>query len=373
MNQNSTELLAELVRMRPVTEDVASVNRVTGKVTELLKAEGLYCTVEDFDGRKCLYASTVEGKVSDYLLNVHLDVVPAEEYQFEPEIKDGLMFGRGPADCLGSAVSVIQALCRLKGNVSVAAIFSTDEETGGSTTAGMVERGYSATISACVIDSAWGSITYAQKGILDILLRAVSPTGGGHSSAPWNFTNPIDMLLDGYQKFRAVWQNPSVDDQWHNTMAACVIRGGSAHNQIPDEATLQLNFRLIDAADREKILALVRETTGLEATELTYCPPVTSDVNNAEITRLREIVRKHLILRNEKADRYAKEPKKVPLDHDVPLIQMNGATDARALVDLNIPIVILGLDGAGVHTAHEYVVLDSIDIMSDILVEYCNG
>ena len=41
-----------------------------------------------------LYASTVSGKEADYILNAHMDVVPATDDQFEPRIEGDLMLAQ---------------------------------------------------------------------------------------------------------------------------------------------------------------------------------------------------------------------------------------------------------------------------------------
>ena len=88
--QEYLKLLEDLIRLRPVSEDVPAVNRATDLIRKFLAAKGLHCAVEELDGRKILYASNVPGKETDLLLNAHIDVVPAAyESQYEPEIKDG--------------------------------------------------------------------------------------------------------------------------------------------------------------------------------------------------------------------------------------------------------------------------------------------
>ena len=116
------------------------------------------------------------------------------------------------------------------------------EESGGSTTAYMVERGYGAKKIILILDAAPYGIAHAQKGIISLTLRANGK--GGHSSEPWALSNPIDLLVDGYVKLRAAW--PALPaDHWGDSMTPCIISGGQAFNQIPDTAEMVLNIRFI--------------------------------------------------------------------------------------------------------------------------------
>ena len=133
MNDNDTlALLETLIRTRPVTTDTARVNAATDVMHDFLESRGLFCREEELDGRRILYASNRENGTPEIILNSHLDVVPAEEEQFEPVVRDGKLFGRGACDCLGNAVCLTEILRKANGHV--AAVFSADEETGGRTT-----------------------------------------------------------------------------------------------------------------------------------------------------------------------------------------------------------------------------------------------
>jgi succinyl-diaminopimelate desuccinylase len=210
------EFLKELIRCRPVSADVEQVNAVAGKVREFLDSEGLYSCVETIRGRSVVYGATEETTTPDVLLNVHMDVVPAEDHQFEPFEKDGWLHGRGANDCLGNVVIASRALARLKGQASVGVVYSADEEIGGLTTAGMVELGYVATKLILVLDGPEYAIATAQKGVVTLTLSA----GGkaAHSSTPWLGENAIDRLIDGYLKIRDMFPDARPGDEWHNTL-----------------------------------------------------------------------------------------------------------------------------------------------------------
>lgn len=343
------DLLKDLIRCKAVTENVEAVNRAVDRMHEFLKGKGLYCTVETLNGRKILYAATVPGKTPDVLLNAHLDVVPAPDSMFEPEERDGMLFARGSSDCQGNSLVLAEVLCSLAGKASVGAVFSTDEETGGSTTAYMVERGYGAKKIILILDAAPYGIAHAQKGIISLTLRANGK--GGHSSEPWAFNNPIDLLVDGYVKLRAAW--PALPaDYWGDSMAPCIISGGQAFNQIPDTAEMVLNIRFIRPGDEEKIIGGIREITGLEVIVNSISAPAFVDESHPLMQKLK-----------------AEMQKRFP-GHKVEFYRMHGATDARHFAELGIPIAILGSEGGGMHSAGEWVSLASLEDCRVLLSDF---
>lgn len=346
--QEYLKLLEDLIRLRPVTEDIQTVNRATDMIHTFLIGRGLHCAVEELDGRKILYASNVPGKTPDLLLNAHIDVVPAAyESQYEPEYRDGRIYARGTVDCLGNAVCMVKILCEADADMSIGAIFTSNEETGGETTKRMVELGYAARRAIFVMDH-WDNygICCAQKGILIAKLTAHGK--GGHSSCPWSFDNPIDKLMDGYIRFRKTWKNPTEDDIWQTSMAATVIHGGLVGNQIPDMAEMLLNFRYLRPGENEEIMQRLRDLTGLEVTMVRTCPPVVVSPDSPELKMLAGTVEEFTGIQSAFG-------------------RMNGATDARWFSVLNLPIAIIGIEGAGAHSKEEWARIDSIELLCRIV------
>ena len=105
-------LLEQLIRCKPMSESVEAGQ--PGRRTScgnIWEAMACSCIVEELKGRKILYAATSPGKKQEILFNAHLDVVPAPDAMFEPEIREGKLFGRGSSDCLGNAVVIASLLC----------------------------------------------------------------------------------------------------------------------------------------------------------------------------------------------------------------------------------------------------------------------
>ena len=344
----------DLLRIPSVTDDVPQVNRAVAAMRGWLEARGVFCETEAMpDGREFLYASVVKGqRTPKLLLNAHLDVVPASPALFEPRIEGDRIHGRGTQDCKGNAMAMATALAALAGSgASVGAVFSTDEEEGGTTSGEAVARGIRATGLTAVLDGGAWSVTNAQKGIASF--RLVAKGRGGHSSSPWLFDNPIDKLLDGWARVRAAW--PKIpEDEWHwgDSIAATVVRGGSVHNQIPDEAEMSVNVRYVHPGDEPRIEAFLRETSGLEVELRATCEPVFCDADAPALAALRKAMA-------------------ASFEREIPVIRMQGATDARHFAGPGAaPVAIVGIEGGACHEDREWASLPSIRAYAGLLESF---
>lgn len=346
------ELMKELIRCRPVSGDPSAVNKANGILKSFLEARGLFCTLEQTGDRTCLYASTRPGRTPALLLNSHVDVVPAvSEAEYETYEKDGWVYGRGTADCLGNTVCVAKVLCEVRDRADVGAIFSSDEEIGGETARIMVERGYGAG-KMCIVLDAWQEhkIITQHKGLLSVKLSAHGE--GGHSSLPWGKPNPIDILADAYIRIRALWterDDPSLGS-WRNSMAPCIFRSGVVDNQIPSEGELILNFRFLKDPDCEKILRMLRSVCP-EVTVLRTRSPLATDENAPAVQLLKQTVED-------------------VLGRPSGFSRVCGASDACHLKAIGVPVVIMGVNGTGYHGAGEKMEIKTMDELFRILTEY---
>jgi succinyl-diaminopimelate desuccinylase len=347
--KDSIALLKELIPLRPISADIPAVNQATELLFNYLVAGGAHCRIEDCGGRRVLYAATEDTKTPALLLNAHVDVVPAADHQFTPREVDGWLCGRGSGDCLGNAVICAQTVLRNIGKASVGAVFSADEEIGGLTTHDMVQRGYGATRLVLVVDGGCQAIAVAQKGILSLTLTATGKPA--HSSTPWAGDNAIDRLLDGYQKIRHFFPAVQPGDEWHNTLVAACIQGGTAHNRVPDEAQMTINIRYTDPDERDTIIERLREQSGLKVDVLMECPPVVFPEDTPAFAELAACMKQEL-------------------GGDIAFKRMNGATDARHFAVLGVPVAIVGARGRDVHGNDEAVEIASLRQYEELFTVY---
>lgn len=333
---------AKLLAIPSATADIAKVNEAVGLMQEHLVAAGISCAVETADdGRRALYGATAPGKVQDYLLVVHLDVVSGAPEQFAPRFENGRVYARGAFDCKVNAVVAAKILEDLNGKASVGVVFASDEETGGLSTKMMADRGYLARKLVLILDAGTYGAYYAQKG--NFYVRARAHGRGGHSSRPWDCDNPIDRLAAGISRVKAAWPEPTAD-RWCDVMTTTVVSGGDTRNTIPDFVDVWYNLRYIDKAAPDRLCRLLEEKGGFEVVErYSTGGPMETDRNDPEVQRFI-------------AARRANWPERNP-----ELGRMLAMTDARHYAGRGTPVLITGVLGGGAHSANEWSDLASRD------------
>ena len=92
-----------------------------------------------------------EGQGKSLIINSHSDVVPAENWAdaFNPQEKDGIIYGRGACDAKGQIATIYLTLLALKqlgvklqGKLTVQAVI--EEEVGGNGALSLIRDGYKA-------------------------------------------------------------------------------------------------------------------------------------------------------------------------------------------------------------------------------------
>ena len=157
------------------------------------------------------------------LLNGHVDVVPARledgwaEDPFDPQVRDGMIVGRGSCDMKGGiaamvvAAEALAASGRLRGDVIVCT--NTDEESSGTGALACARHGVAADF-AIVPEPSGLEVWPACRG--SVYATVVVPGRAGHSEqehAHWRdggAVNAIDKarhLLDGVERLRADWRS----------------------------------------------------------------------------------------------------------------------------------------------------------------------
>lgn len=347
----TVQLLKRLIAFRPVSAEVANVNRAIAFLQQYLSRAGVYTRRETHAGRHILYAATRRGRTPALLFNPHVDVVPAEEALFRPREKNGWLWGRGAGDCLGNCAVMAQALIRSRGQGDVGALFTADEEIGGQTAAAMLDRGYRGRM-ICILDSFGtpGEIAMAHKGILTLKLTAHGKAC--HGSMPWKGVNPIDRLIAGYLRVKPLFPPITPGDEWHTSLSANVIRAGNVFNRVPDTAEMILDIRYTDAVKPRALVKRIRAVSGLDVAVEAQCPIVKGDERAPVVREF-----------SARLGRALRCPTR--------LVRLNGATDARHFARLKVPLVMIGIPYIGAHASDERADIKGMLVFEDFLAQLC--
>lgn len=252
------DLTCELIARPSITPDDAGCQ---GLIARRLEARGFRCEALRFGAVDNLWAVHGEGGPTLVLLG-HTDVVPPGPREawssdpFVPQVRDGLLYGRGAADMKGSVAAFVVALERFvaahPGHTGRVALLLTSDEEGdaidGVRRVAEVFRQRGERIDWCVTGepsskAALGDLLrVGRRGTLSATLtvRGIQ----GHVAYPEKARNPIHQALpalaelvarrwdEGYESF------PPTSLQISNVHA-----GTGANNVIPGELQVLFNLR----------------------------------------------------------------------------------------------------------------------------------
>ena len=338
--------LEKLIRIPSVSSNIVEVNRAVDFLDGELGRDGLYRQIETMpDGRRVLFAANESTKRPDILLSAHLDVVPEKDpSQFVPRRENGRIYGRGASDCKEHVILCARLMRELKGRVSIGAIFGSDEEIGGMSTAFMLDKGYGAAKMVIVLDSEQFAITTRQKGLARYVIAADAPPthAGMVKGAP---PNAVRELILSYEAAAA--EIPDFEDgTWRDVMMLERVSGTREH------AEMEISVRCARKGGFESIENLLRNKFKRDLRCLRKGEAVLLDETQPYLVAFRERMRR--AWPNRKVDFY----------------HLNSSTDARHLQRLNLPMLILGVDARGAHTATEYVEIPSLDEYAVLIESY---
>ena len=338
--------LEKLIRIPSVSSNIVEVNRAVDFLNGELGCDGLYRQIETMpDGRRVLFAANESTKRPDILLSAHLDVVPEKDpSQFVPRRENGRIYGRGASDCKEHVVLCARLMRELKGRVSIGAIFGSDEEIGGMSTAFMLDKGYGAAKLVIVLDSEQFAITTRQKGLARYVIEADAPPthAGMVKGAP---PNAVQELIRSYGAAAA--EIPDFEDgTWRDVMMLERVSGTREHAEI------EISVRCARKGGFESVENLLRNKFKRDLHCLRKGEAVLLDETQPYLVAFRERMRR------------AWPDRKVDFYH------LNSSTDARHLQRLNLPMLILGVDARGAHTATEYVEIPSLDEYASLIGSY---
>ena len=265
---NSLKLTQELIRRESVTpEDAGCMDLIASRLEPLgFKAEWL-----NFGDTKNIWLRRGQAAPLFVFLG-HTDVVPPgplEDWSsppFEPEIRGGVLYGRGAADMKSSIAAMVTALERFVTRLpdhkgSIAVLLTSDEE--GAATDGVVKvvealKARGERIDWCLIgepssfERLGDVIRVGRRGSLCGVLRVFGVQG--HVAYPDKAENPIHRFAPALAELTAeVWDTGNEFFPPTRFQVSNIHSGTGAENVIPGRLEVLFNFRFSTALTEEDI------------------------------------------------------------------------------------------------------------------------
>jgi acetylornithine deacetylase len=366
-------LLQNLIRINSVNpyldEDGPGEQEIAGYIAERLRASGLEVRIQPINETAVNVIGILKGSGGgkSLMLNGHMDTVSAKRMAigpFQPEYKEGRVYGRGSLDMKGSLAAMIaaveaikQAEMTLAGDVILT--FVADEEYKSIGTEELVKE---ITADAAIVCEPTNlDIGVVHKGFAWISCEVFGKSA--HGSRPHEGVDAIvragrvlreiERLSEQLQtKHHPILGSPSVH--------ASLISGGTELSTYPDYCKLEWERRTIPGETEAEVTAELEAIMGRLSGEDEQFRA------QYEIFFLREPFEVSLeepiyrCLHKAISDRLQRPPK---------LSGFSGWADSALLQRAGIPTVLFGPAGAGLHAATEYVEFDSLVDMACILAE----
>jgi succinyl-diaminopimelate desuccinylase len=310
-----------------------------------------------------LFATRGEDGGTHFGFAGHLDVVPAGEGwstdPFQPEIRGGLLHGRGAVDMKSGIAAFVAACAELGDHPGRISLIVTGDEEGPAVhgtralMAWMAERDIRPDmilIGEPTSEARLGDVVkIGRRGSVN--MRITIPGLQGHVAYPHRADNPVPKLA----RVVAVLESLHLDDgnetfQPSNLEFTAVGTPTSATNIIPGAATAQLNIRFNNLQRGEDLVALVRRTAEREAPGAMVEAAVSGEAFLTPPGRLYDLVTEAI---------------RAETGIEPELSTGGGTSDGRFLIAL-CPVVDFGLPNATMHKLDEAAAVEDIRTLQRI-------
>jgi succinyl-diaminopimelate desuccinylase len=293
----------------------------------------------------------------------HLDVVPPGDgwtgEPFKPEIRGGLLYGRGAVDMKGGVAAFVAACAETAGHGGTLSLLITGDEEGPAVhgtraiMTWMAQRGVRPDmilIGEPTSEARLGDVVkIGRRGTVNMWITV--PGQQGHVAYPHLTDNPVPKLARVLAALDALHLDDGTDAfQPSNLEVTAVSTPTSATNIIPGSAHAQLNIRFNDLHRGEDLVELVRRTAADAAPGATVEAKISGEAFLTPPGQLYGLVTDAIRAET------GVEPK---------LSTGGGTSDGRFLIQL-CPVVDFGLPNATMHKLDEAAAVADIRALSRI-------
>lgn len=300
----------------------------------------------------------------------HTDVVPTgtlsawHSEPFQPEIRDGVLYGRGAADMKGSLAAMVVACEQFVAKHpnhqgSIAFLITSDEE--GAATDGTVKvvehlEARQEKMTWCLVGEPSSTTTIGdvikngRRGSLNAALTVIGVQG--HVAYPQLADNPIHRIAPALAELTAeVWDNGNAFFPATSFQISNINSGTGATNVIPADVKVLFNFRFSTEVTAEQLKArseAILQKHGLKydiVWNLSGLPFLTAkgELVAASVSAIKEVV-----------------------GIDTELSTSGGTSDGRFIAPTGAQVLELGPINATIHKINECVNAADLDTLTEI-------
>lgn len=296
----------------------------------------------------------------------HVDVVPPGEGwtsgAFTPEVRGGLLYGRGAVDMKGAIAAFVAAAARVSAPGTTSLIITGDEE-GPAVfgTRALIDRMNARGLKpdACLVGEPTSAarlgdmIKIGRRGSVNIWIDV--PGRQGHVAYPHLADNPIPRLIAALAEIDGIaldegnaWFQPS------NIEVTDLAVGNPATNVIPAKASARLSIRFNDAHRGDVLTHRITDVVRRHAPEAKVRGVVSGEAFLTEPGPLTTTLAAAIEARTGL----------------VPELSTTGGTSDARFLSAVCPVVEFGLLNATMHKLDEAVAVEDLYTLSDIYADF---
>ncbi len=373
------ETLANLVKIDSINPSLmpsgAGESEIARYTAESMAGIGLQVAVHEPEPGRPSVVGRLTGPTDGpiLMLNAHYDTVGVEGMAdpFSAAIREGRLYGRGAYDmkgslaaCMAAAKFLVDQAIPLKGELLIAAV--ADEEYASLGTAGLIER-YQID-GAIVTEPTALEICLAHKGFVWLEVETLGRAAHGSrfdlgldaNMRMGRFLAQLDLLE---QSLRAQPGHRLVGPP---SLHAAMINGGTELSAYAASCRLQIERRTVPGENLEQILAEIQDIIDRLAEE---DPTFKAGVKSTFVREPFEVSPEKALVQ------HLKQAATNILGRPPSMIGDTPWMDSALLAAAGVETVVYGPTGAGAHAHEEWVDIDSLVTLAEILAQtaqsYC--
>lgn len=325
------EILEKLMSFKTVEGNDEEFNKLFDYIKSIVP-KNLFIEEYEFKKHKSFVISNTESKELDLVFCTHIDVVPADEYQFK---YDGVYIkGRGSFDMKGSVAVCLKLLEEFNTSKKVGLFITSDEEIAGYCAQQLLEI-YK--VAFAIVPDGGKDLQVVQEEKGQLQLKVSIKTKSAHASQPYNGENAIVKLYEVYQKLIKKYPLPKSSVEYKTSVNLSLIEGGEALNSVAENASMVLDIRHTSDNSKEEIMDFIKKINPALKVEIIHAGSLfKTNLDDENVKKYLEISEK---VTGEK----------------VVIVSSEATSDAIYFSDRNIPTILTNPVGDFAHAKDEYI------------------
>jgi succinyl-diaminopimelate desuccinylase len=362
-------LLQKMVSMYSGSNELWEEGRLAAFIKSFLEKNGI---------RSVLYkdAQTIAVRGSfgfadkGILLDCPLDTAPVGDLTkwkyppFEGVIKEGKMYGRGTADCKAGIVSMIYTTLALKEfvdeeKIRIEMVFDGAEQSGEYS--GMklaIEKGLPVEAGIIGYSGIMDELAIGARGFhrYTFITHGESVHTGARYKMGVNAISKMAKFILAVEKAKLPHNNNEYFP-FGQRLTFSIIEGGRVINVVPDECLTRIDIRTTPEVTKNKVDKFLAQIIS----------QIQKEDKDFKIDWKYDVGQEGFLVdpKSEIISSLTSSIKDI-LKKDIPLAASGPANIGKLLYNHNIPVIIWGPKGEGVHSYNEYIEIDSLPITSEI-------